>query len=135
MKKAVSLLVVIIMLFSLSACSGGIKGDEAKAYINDFFNAIEAGDHGSAATFLHPDRPIDLKVLFERLQNENSLDFSNIEVDRYTGFSCAYYDSTVNGSEYSLRMDTIVSGKNVQLEIQIVKNDNGYGIYNIEIDP
>ena len=36
MKKILSLLIVLAAFFSLSACSGGIKWGEAKAYINEF---------------------------------------------------------------------------------------------------
>ena len=36
MKKILSLLIVLAAFFSLSACSGGIKWREAKAYINEF---------------------------------------------------------------------------------------------------
>jgi len=31
-------------------------------------------------------------------------------------------------------MEVDVGGTEVEMEIEIVKNDNGYGIYNIDID-
>ena len=133
MKKILYLLITAIIIFSFSACSGSIKGNEAKAYINGFFDAIEAADYDLAATFLHPERPADLKIFFEGLENEKALDFSNIEIDKYTDFSSSYYDSTVDGSAYSLEMDTFISGKKAEIEIEIVKNDAGYGIYNFNI--
>jgi hypothetical protein len=123
------------MVFSLCACSGGIQEGEAKDLINRFFDAIETEDYELAATFLHPERPADLKVFFEGLENEKGLDFSNIEIDKYTAFSSSYYDSTVAGSTYTLGMDTNVNGEDMEIEIEIVKNDNGYGIYNLDITP
>ena len=44
------------------------------------------------------------------------------------------YDSTVNGSTYELTMRTKVGDKTVKFTIEIVKNENGYGIYNLDLD-
>ena len=134
MKRATILFLTVILMFTFSACSGGIKGDEAKAYVNNFFDAIEAKEYELAVTFLHPERPVDLKRFFEGLEKEKGLDFSDFEIDKYTGFSSSYYDSTVDGSAYGLKMNTIVSGKTVKIEIELVKNEKGYGIYNLDID-
>lgn len=134
MKRIFSILFAVFTIFSLSACSGGIKGDEAKEHINGFFDAIEARDYETAATYLHPERPTDLKTFFEGLENKNNLDFSNIEIEKYTNFSFSYYDSTVDGSTYSLTMDTLASDTKIEIKIEIVKNDNGFGIYNFKIN-
>ena len=135
MKRILVFFAIIISTISLLSCSDGIKHDEAKEHINDFFAAIEKGDYKLAATLLHPERPADLKAFFESLENENNLDFSKIEINRYTSFSTVYYDSTVSGSKYSLSIDTDVNGRDVDFDIEIVKNDNGYGIYNLNIYP
>lgn len=134
MKKIVSLLMAAVLTLTFSACSGGIQEDEAKAHIHAFFSAVEAEDYELAATFLHPERPADLKAFFEGLESEKDLDFSNIEIVNYTGFSSTNYDSVLDGSAYSLKMDTSVSGEAVKIEIEIVKNGNGYGIYNLDVD-
>lgn len=68
------------------------------------------------------------------MESEKDLDFSNIEIVNYTGFSSTNYDSVLDGSAYSLKMDTSVSGEAVKIEIEIVKNGNGYGIYNLDVD-
>ena len=61
MKKLLksSLLLALCLLLSLSlfACSGGISGEEAKAYICDFLGAVADGDFARAETLLHPERP------------------------------------------------------------------------------
>ena len=134
MKRVLLLLVTVISVFSLLACSGGIKGDDAKVHINGFFDAIENKDYELAATFLHPERPADLKAYFENLENEEGLNFSNIEIDKYTGSSSENYDSSVGGATYSLCMDVHLNDGSVEIDIEIVKNDNGYGIYNLDID-
>lgn len=52
----------------------------------------------------------------------------------YTGFSSSYYNSAVQGSLYTLNMKVDAGGKELKIEITIVRNDRGYGIYQLEID-
>lgn len=139
MKKALKniffTVVALICAVSLASCSGGIKGDDAKAYINDFFDAVSAEDYERAEALLHPDRPADLEEFFLNIEKKEALDFqSGIEVERYTGMSSSYYDSTVDGSRYELVMQVSVDEKNVEFTIEIVQNENGYGIYNLNLD-
>lgn len=139
MKKALRILSVLMIVclcaLPLSACEGGIKGDEAKAFINDFFAAIVAEDYETAEGMLHPQRPADLKAFLQTVEEKEGVDFQNgIEIERYTGFSSSYYDSTVDGSTYELTMRTKVGEKTVRFVVEIVKNDAGYGIYNLNID-
>lgn len=134
MKRYLSVVLIFALAISLSACSGGISGDEAKSFINDFFETVETGDYTAAEVFLHPERPADLQAFLEGIEQEKNIDFSTIEIEKYTGIKSAVYDSTVDGSTYSLKMKLSVSGQTVNTEIEIVKNDNGYGIYNLDID-
>ncbi len=134
MKKLVSILLAFICAFLLSACSNTISGDEAKSHINGFFEKIESEDYKAAEEFLHPDRPAELQLFFETLEKENNVDFSSINIEKYTGFKSSMYESSVDGSSYSLTMEISVSNKIIEAEIEIVKNDNGYGIYNLDID-
>lgn len=131
------LLVILscLCLFPLASCGNGIKGDEAKAFINDFFDAIVAEDYEKAEGFLHPDRPADLETFLLNVEKEENVDFqSGIKIEKYTGFSSSLYDSTVDGSRYELTMRTTVGNKEVKFTVEIVKNENGYGIYNLNID-
>lgn len=130
-------LIIALCLFSLiifTGCSGGISRDDAKAHINGFFDAVEASDFEKAETFLHPERPADLEEFFDTMKNDEQLDFTSFEITKYTGFSSAYYDSSVGGSTYKLRFNADVGDVSTSIEIEIVKNDNGYGIYNFNID-
>lgn len=138
--KKIFFTTVVLMLCCVCLCSlvscGGIKGDEAKAYVNDFLDAVEAEDYDAAEGMLHPERPGDLKEFFENVEKKKDVDFqSGIEIEKYTGFRSAVYDSTIDGSSYELTMRVKVgnSDKTVVLTIEIVKNDKGYGIYNIEL--
>ena len=63
------------------------------------------------------------------------MDFqAGIEIEKYTGFPSMYYDSTVGGSTYKLTMGTKVGENTLRFTIEIVQNENVYGIYNLNID-
>ena len=127
--------IACICVFSFVSCGNGIQGDEAKAFINDFFVAIVAEDYDKAESFLHPERPADLETLLLNVEKEENVDFqAGIEIEKYTGFSSSLYDSTVDGSTYELTMRTKVGDKKVIFTIEIVNNENGYGIYNLDLD-
>lgn len=128
-------LVCILSVCSLVSCSDGIDGDEAKSFISDFFVAIVAEDYEKAETFLHPERPADLETFLLNIEETENLDFqAGITVEKYTGVSSSYYDSTVDGSTYELTIKTNVAESVVKFTIEIVQNENGYGIYNLDID-
>ena len=134
-KKLLAITVACLCVCSLASCGNGIKGDEAKALINDFFAAVVAEDYDKAESFLHPERSADLEAFLLDVEQEENVDFqAGIEIEKYTGFSFAMYDSTVNGSTYELTMRTKVGDKTVKFTIEIVKNENGYGIYNLDLD-
>lgn len=137
-KKFLRLIIValcVICTFSLISCSGGIKGEEAKAFINDFFDAVAAEDYDKSEGFLHPERPADLEKFLSYVENEENVDFQEgIEIEKYAGVSSSLYDSTVDGSTYELTIRTKVGDKKVTFTIEIVKNEAGYGIYNLDID-
>ena len=134
MKKLISAFLAFVVAFSLCACSTGISGDEAKSFINEFLEEIESEDYKAAEEFLHPDRPADLQTFFETVEKDNGVVFSDINIEKYTGFESSLYDSTVGGSTYSLTMKISASDKVLGMEIELVKNDSGYGIYNLDID-
>lgn len=134
MKKLMALMSALVCIFLFAACSGGISGEEAKSHVNGFLEKVEAGDYKAAEGFLHPERPADLEAFFSNVADQKDVDFYDISIEGYTGFKSAFYDSTVGGSTYTLTMDIDVSGKSGWLEIEIVKNDNGYGIYNLDIN-
>ena len=135
LKKAILLSICCLILCSAVSCSGGISGSEAKETVANFLEAVENGDFEKAEELLHPDRPVHLEKFFDNVESKEGLDFqAGIEIEKYTGFSSSYYDSTVDGSTYGLTMKATVGGKNTTIFVELVKNDNGYGIYNFEID-
>ena len=135
LKAFIIIIICITTALSLVSCGDGIDTDEAKAFINDFFDAVSADDFEKAQTFLHPERPADLKTFLDTVESETEIDFqSGIRVEKYTNFSYAYYDSSVGGSAYELTIKAAVGDKTVKFTVEIVQNDEGYGIYNFDID-
>ena len=137
LKSIILLAIVLVFSVGLLGCNGkGVTGDEAKAHIHSFFEAVDAGDYEKAETYLHPERPISLEKFFGTIKESENLDFqSDITIEKYTGFSSSYYDSTVKGSTYTLDMKTTVGDEEVKISIEIVRNEKGFGIYNLNITP
>ncbi len=135
-KSLLAVFITAFALLSLVGCSGGISGDEAKAHINGFFDAVRKENYEQAETFLHPElADTDLKTFFEGAESQLSVDFATLGLDKYTGFSTSFYNSNVGGSIYSLNMAVNISGKTIDMVIEIVKNDDGYGIYAMDMNP
>ena len=134
MKRLCSLLLCVALLLGLTGCSGGISGEEAKAHITDFFAAVSAGDFARAEELLHPDRPADLAAYFDRIEQGLNVDFqSGVTVEKYTNFRSAMYDSSVGGSLYELDMKLTVGQTTLTATIEVVRNDGGFGVYNLDI--
>ena len=128
------ILILCLCMFLLSSCKGGIQGSEAKAHVNEFFAAIVNEDYSEAETLLHPERPAELESFFLDVEEEKGVDFQEgIEIEKYTGFSSAFYDSAVGGSTYELTMQTKVGEETIEFTIEIVKNEAGFGIYNLNL--
>ncbi len=134
-KKMLIVTISCLCVFTLISCGNGISGDEAKAFINDFFAAIVAEDYTEAEALLHPERPADLEAFLLNIEKVRGIDFqSGIQIEKYTGVSSSVYDSSVKGSTYELTVRTTVRDRTVTFTIELVRNGNGYGIYNFDLD-
>ena len=134
-KKIITFIICCLSILMFSSCSGGIDKNKAKNFINDFFDEVVAENYENAETFLHPERPGDLRSYFLNIENNTDLDFQNgIQIERYTGYSSTYYDSTVGGSTLELNIRVRIGDNTADFTIEIVQNKAGYGIYNLNID-
>lgn len=135
-KHIISVLLILVFALFMFGCSENkVSKNEAKEQASALVNAVSAGNFADAEKLLHPSRQIDLEAYFNREEAEENVDFqSGIEIVKYTGFSSALYDSEVDGSEYELEMNISVSGKTLELKVDVVRNDQGFGIYEIDID-
>lgn len=134
-QKVKCLCIAALVVCSVTSCDGGVDSDEAKAFIGDFFTAVAAEDYERAETYFHPERPADLETFLTGVEESENVDFqAGITVEKYTGFSSSYYDGTVDGSRLELTMMTTVGESDVEFTVEIVQNEKGYGIYNLDID-
>lgn len=123
-----------VCVLSLVACGAGIRGEDAKATIRGFFDAVEAEDYAAAAALLHPSCTVVPETVFGGMEETVGLDFqAGIEIKSYTGMAAALYDSSVDGATYALTMKAAVGDQAVEIVVELVKNDEGYGITNVEI--
>ncbi|MBR2296071.1 MAG: hypothetical protein IKA43_01535 [Clostridia bacterium] len=130
-----SLLLVFVLCLSFISCGNRVTKDDAKQTTEDFLSAIALGDYESAKTYLHPEKPLDIEKYITTKEERTGVDFQKgIEITRYTSTSSSVYDSEVDGSDYELEANIIVDGVALELDIEIVRNDLGYGIYSFEID-
>lgn len=139
MKKTLKSILIFLLccswIFLFASCEKGIDRNEADLFVENFLSAVAAEDYESATTFLHPDRPADLETFFLNIEQKEGIDFGEgIEIEKRTGFSSSYYDSTVGGSRYQPTMRIKVGDHTAKIVIEIVKNENGYGIYNLDIN-
>lgn len=137
MKHKVSfLLIALIFTFILSGCGDGIKEDEAKKQIDMFFEAIVQEDYDAAEALMHPERQNAVSDLIIALEAGLGIDFQQgMEIDEYTGFSSALYDTSVKGATYELDMIVLVGDVEMDITIQLVRNDNGFGIFAYNFTP
>lgn len=134
-KRIFTGILILMLVFSLASCSKGITKGEATDEVETFLENVSNGDFDKASAQIHPTRAIGVEYLFNMQELRMGVDFqSGIEIKRYTSLSSSYYDSEVDGSDFDVEMEIIVSGKTIGLEIEIVKNDEGYGIYSVEFD-
>lgn len=131
-QKAVALIfVAALVLFCFASC---IEKDTARATISDFLTSVEAEDYDTAVSLLHPDCGVDLKEYFEQMERENDVDFgAGIEILYYSGFKSSEYLSTVKGSFYSTTFRAKIGDREVSFLMELVDNDAGYGIYNMNV--
>ena len=130
-----AMLVICLALPTLCSCGVNEAKSESKAIFEDFFRAIKAEDYDKAEEYLHPDLPI-LAVMGQVLiiEERENIDFqSQIVIHRYPSFSSSYYDSSVDGSKRELTADATIGDVTVTMEIVIVDNDEGYGIYSFDV--
>ena len=140
MKKILAIMLVLCTL-CLSSC-GILKElktgmDEAIVLAEDFCTALSNDDFDTAKSYLHPDstpKQDELFAFITKFEQTHNIDFSNgVAFKRRSGTRSAYYDSSYDGSVHEINYEIVVGGVSVDFFFNVVKNDNGYGIYNFGI--
>ena len=141
MKKRLAIILVLCTL-CLSSC-GILKElkagmDEAIILVEDFCTALANDDFDTAKGYLHPDstpKQDELSTFITKLEQTHSIDFSDgVSFKRRTDAGSTYYDSDYDGSVHEIEYEISVGSVTTHIFFVVVKNDNGYGIYNFGIE-
>ena len=128
-----------LLLTSLTACSGGVTREEAQTATDSLLTALDNENYAEAAALYHPDAAMseDLLAAFaEQVKTKVGIDLTEgAVVEKITGMSSSYYDSTVDGSRYALTAKIKAGDKTASLTVEVVRNDKGYGIFKMECNP
>lgn len=142
MKRVVSIFVLLAVLLvaamSLTACGDSVTREETKAASEALFAALSTKDYQAASALFHPEAdmtPDRVAAFCEQLHSQTGLDFSKgATIERYTGMSASLFDSNVGGSRYELTMKVKVGETTATFRVEVVRNDDGFGIYNLHYD-
>ena len=142
-KTATRILSVLAALFlllaSLTACSGGVTREETKTAMDALLTALDNENYAEAAALYHPDAAMSenlLAAFAEQVKTKVGIDLTEgAVVEKITGMSSSYYDSTVDGSRYALTARIKAGDKTADLTVEVIRNDRGYGIFQVECNP
>ena len=130
---------LLLLLTSLTACSGGITREEAKTAMDSLLTALGNENYAEAAALYHPDAAMTEELLAafaEQVKTRVGIDLTEgAAVEKITGISSSYYDSTVGGSRYELTAKIQAGDKTASLTVEVIRNDRGYGIFKVECNP
>ena len=134
-----ALAALLLLLTSLTACSGGVTREETQTAMDSLLTALDNENYAEAAALYHPDAAMteDLLAAFaEEVKTNVGIDLTEGAVaEKITGMSASYYDSTVDGSRYALTAKIKAGDKTASLTVEVIRNDKGYGIFKVECNP
>ena len=138
--RILSVLAALLLLFaSLTACEGGVTREEARGAMDALLTALANEDYTGAADLYHPDAAMTeelLSAFAEQVKTKVGIDLTEgATVEKITGISSSYYDSTVGGSRYELTAKIQAGDKTASLTVEVIRNDKGYGIFKVECNP
>ena len=130
---------LLLLITSLTACEGGVTREEARGAMDALLTALDNEDYAGAADLYHPDAAMTEELLAafaEQVKTKVGIDLTEgATVEKITGISSSYYDSTVGGSRYELTAKIQVGDKTASLTVEVIRNDKGYGIFRVECNP
>ena len=128
-----------LLLTFLTACSGGITREETETAMDSLLSALDNENYAEAAALYHPDAAMTEELLAafaEQVKTKVGIDLTEgAVVEKITGMSASYYDSTVDGSRYALTARIKAGDKTADLTVEVIRNDRGYGIFRVECNP
>ena len=133
------ILSLLLCLGALTACSGGVTREETQEAMASLLTALDTESYAEAASLYHPGAAMtaDLLAAFcEQVKTQVGIDLTDgAAVEKITGISSSYYDSTVGGSRYQLTAVIKAADKTATLTVEVIRNNAGYGIFHVECYP
>ena len=130
---------LLLLLTSLTACEGGVTREEARGAMDALLAALDNENYTEAAALYHPDAAMSenlLAAFAEQVKTKVGIDLTEgAVVEKITGMSSSYYDSNVDGSRYALTARIQAGDKTASLTVEVIRNDKGYGIFQVECNP
>ena len=130
---------LLLLITSLTACSGGVTREEAKTAMDSLLVALDNENYAEAAALYHPDAAMTeelLSAFAEQVKTKVGIDLTEgATVEKTTGMRSAYYDSNVGGSFYALTAKIKAGDKTASLTVEVIRTDRGYGIFKVECNP
>lgn len=130
---------LLLLITSLTACEGGVTREEARGAMDALLTALDNEDYAGAADLYHPDAAMTEELLAafaEQVKTKVGIDLTEgAAVEKITGMQSVYYDSNVGGSFYALTAKIKAGDKTASLTVEIIRNDRGYGIFQVECYP
>ena len=130
---------LLLLITSLTACSGGVTREEAKTAMDSLLVALDNENYAEAAALYHPDAAMTEELLAafaEQVKTKVGIDLTEgATAEKITGMQSVYYDSNVGGSFYALTAKIQAGDKTASLTVEIIRNDRGYGIFKVECNP
>lgn len=139
-KKIYKLLVSIIFvlcLLTLTGC-GYIKDKKAetKEILTEFFGYIKEDKRAEAFTLIHKESHLNetLNSVLYYFESKNNINLSDeIIIGSVTSFNITKYTSEYKGEVCEMTFKATINDTNIYIDVLTVNNDNGYGIYTLDI--
>lgn len=127
--KLTAFLISILLMLSMTACLSREDENRAREHISAFLDAVAIPDYERASSLVHPDADFDLEAFLEEAKNERSLDFSSgVEIVKYIKNKYIYKG---NNTIYNPKIRVKVGDETVVIYVEVLINDEGYGINTI----
>ncbi len=145
MKKSIKLLnkifvltLLLIVIFTLSGC-GSMKKElsRSKEVTITFFQYLNEEKYEDATKLFHPDTNYTVNALkdtVEKLEQSYNLNFNEeFKIERSTSINISLFDSQFDGTRAEVTFEALLGEDEIYIYILTVENDNGYGIYSLNI--
>ena len=137
--KILSVLFLALLLLAVSACEkGGIPKTQSEATAKDFLLAFMEKRGADAALLMHPSRAStgeDLNEYGAYILEEYGVDLSKSpSILKEASYTAEKNREGYGGAYTAFTFTVSADGKTFSATVEIVQNDDGYGVYNFHFD-